>query len=89
MEEEKVVKSGFASDMGDVPGSLVVLAIALFFLCFALYWIVRILHYLVLASGRRTDENGEPTSLHRNYTFQERGPGHEPGALDHLWIYIN
>jgi len=65
MEEEKVVKSGFASDMGDVPGSLVVLAIALFFLCFALYWIVRILHYLVLASGRRTDENGEPTPFIR------------------------
>ena len=61
MEEEKVVKSGFASDMGDVPGSLVVLAIALFFLCFALYWIVRILHYLVLSSGRRVGENGEQT----------------------------
>ena len=65
MEEEKVVSKGFASDMGDVPGSLVVLAIALFFLCFALYWIVRILHYLVLASGRRTDENGEPTPFIR------------------------
>ena len=89
MEEEKVVSKGFASDMGDVPGSLVVLAIASFFLCFALYWIVRILHYLFLSSDRRTDENGEPTSLHQNYTFQERGPGHEPGALDHLWIYIN
>merc|ERR1711990_1035602 len=65
MVEERVVKSGFAEDMGDVPGSLVVLAIALFFLCFALYWIVRILHYLVLASGRRTDENGEPTPFIR------------------------
>merc|ERR1711896_111068 len=63
MEEEKVVKSGFASDMGDVPGSLVVLAIALFFLCFALYWIVRILHYLVLWSGRRVGENGEQTAF--------------------------
>ena len=65
MEEEKVVSGGFAEDLGDVPGSLVVLAIALFFLCFALYWIVRILHYLVLASGRRTDENGEPTPFIR------------------------
>merc|ERR1719352_625001 len=63
MEEEKVVKSGFASDMGDVAGSTVVLAIALFFLCFALYWIVRILHYLVLSSGRRVGENGEQTTF--------------------------
>merc|ERR1711998_485848 len=59
--EEQVVKSGFAADMGDVLGSTVVLIIALFFLCFALYWIVRILHYLVLSSGRRVGENGEQT----------------------------
>merc|ERR1719487_137944 len=61
MEEERVVKSGFAHDLGDVVGSTVVLMIALFFLCFALYWIVRILHYLVLSSGRRVGENGEQT----------------------------
>merc|ERR1711896_54099 len=61
MVEERVVKSGFAADMGDVVGSTVVLFIALFFLCFALYWIVRILHYLVLSSGRRVGENGEQT----------------------------
>merc|ERR1711998_322262 len=61
MEEEQVVKSGFAADMGDVLGSTVVLIIALFFLCFALYWIVRILPYLVLSSGRRVGENGEQT----------------------------
>merc|ERR1719473_1619520 len=59
--DERVVKSGFAADMGDVVGSTVVLFIALFFLCFALYWIVRILHYLVLSSGRRVGENGEQT----------------------------
>merc|ERR1719197_98230 len=63
--EERVVKSGFAADMGDVVGSTVVLIIALFFLCFALYWIVRILHYLVLSSGRRVGENGEQTTFMR------------------------
>merc|ERR1711896_9645 len=63
MEDERVVKSGFAADMGDVLGSTVVLFIALFFLCFALYWIVRILHYLVLSSGRRVGENGEQTTF--------------------------
>merc|ERR1711896_53120 len=59
----RVVKSGFAADLGDVAGSTVVLIIALFFLCFALYWIVRILHYLVLSSGRRVGENGEQTTF--------------------------
>merc|ERR1719331_953552 len=63
--DEQVVKSGFAADMGDVLGSTVVLFIALFFLCFALYWIVRILHYLVLSSGRRVGENGEQTPFMR------------------------
>merc|ERR1719478_849423 len=63
MEEERVVKSGFAKELGDVAGSTVVLIIALFFLCFALYWIVRILHYLVLSSGRRVGENGEQTTF--------------------------
>merc|ERR1719183_1600402 len=65
MVEERVVKSGFAHDLGDVVGSTVVLMIALFFLCFALYWIVRILHYLVLSSGRRVGENGEQTTFMR------------------------
>merc|ERR1719183_2321923 len=63
--DERVVKSGFAADMGDVVGSTVVLIIALFFLCFALYWIVRILHYLVLSSGRRVGENGEQSTFMR------------------------
>jgi sodium-dependent phosphate cotransporter len=56
---------GFAEDLGDVVGSTVVLAIALFFLCFALWWIVRILHYLVLSSGRRVGEDGESTPFIR------------------------
>merc|ERR1719169_370526 len=47
----------------DELGSTVVLTIALFLLCFALYWIVRILHYLVLSSGRRVGENGEQTTF--------------------------
>merc|ERR1719183_134762 len=63
--DERVVTKGFAADLGDVAGSTVVLAIALFFLCFALYWIVRILHYLVLSSGRRVGENGEQTTFMR------------------------
>jgi sodium-dependent phosphate cotransporter len=65
MEEEQVVNKGFAKDMGDVVGSTVVLVIALFFLCFALYWIVRLLHYLVLSSGRAVGENGEQTTFMR------------------------
>merc|ERR1719201_3263442 len=41
MEDERVVNNGFAAELGDELGSTVVLVIALFFLCFALYWIVR------------------------------------------------
>merc|ERR1719201_2898261 len=65
MVDERVVKSGFAADMGDVFGSTVVLIISLFFLCFALYWIVRVLHYLVLSSGRAVGENGDDTRFMR------------------------
>ena len=50
--EGNIVKSGFAADMGDGPGSAVVLVISLVFLCLALYGIVRPLHYVVLSSGR-------------------------------------
>merc|ERR1719238_2558215 len=75
MVEERVVKGGFAHDLGDVVGSTVVLIIALFFLCFALYWIVRILHHLVLASGRRTDENGEQTTFMK---VTQKGLGMHP-----------
>jgi len=63
MVDERVVKSGYAKELGDVAGSTVVLMFALFLLCFALYWIVRILHYLVLSSGRRVGENGEQTTF--------------------------
>jgi sodium-dependent phosphate cotransporter len=63
MEEERIVKSGYARELGDVVGSTVVLMFALFLLCFALYWIVRILHYLVLASGRQSGEGDEQSKF--------------------------
>jgi sodium-dependent phosphate cotransporter len=63
MEEERVVKSGYAKELGDVMGATVVLVFALFLLCFALYWIVRILHYLVLASGRQSGEGEEQSKF--------------------------
>jgi sodium-dependent phosphate cotransporter len=63
MEEERIVKSGYAKELGDVVGSTVVLMFALFLLCFALYWIVRILHYLVLASGRQSGEGDEQSKF--------------------------
>jgi sodium-dependent phosphate cotransporter len=56
MVDQNVIKSGYAKEMGDVVGGTVVLFVALFLLCFALYWIVRILHYLVLSAGREGDE---------------------------------
>jgi sodium-dependent phosphate cotransporter len=64
MVEQRVVKSGYAKELGDVVGSTAVLALALFLLCFALYWIVRILHYLVLTSGR-AGEGDEQTKFMR------------------------
>jgi len=65
MVDEKIVKSGYASDLGDVTGSTVVLLFSLFLLCFALYWIVRILHFLVLNSGRGSGENAEDNKFVR------------------------
>jgi len=62
-EEGRVVKGGFAKDMGDVGGSVLILIISLIFLCIALYWIVRILHYLVLSSGRVESEDGGETNF--------------------------
>merc|ERR1719353_611042 len=59
----QTVIKGFAADMGDVGGSLLVLFLSLLFLCIALYGIVRILHYLVLSSGRLANETGEETCL--------------------------
>jgi hypothetical protein len=65
MVDQRVVKSGYAAELGDVVGSTVVLAFALFLLCFALYWIVRILHYLVLASGRQANGSDENSTFMR------------------------
>jgi sodium-dependent phosphate cotransporter len=60
LEGSTVIK-GFAADMGDVGGSIFVLILSLVFLCLALYGIVRLLHYLVLTSGRLATETGEET----------------------------
>merc|ERR1719258_552166 len=60
LEGSTVIK-GFAADMGDVGGSIFVLILSLIFLCLALYGIVRLLHYLVLTSGRLATETGEET----------------------------
>jgi len=60
-ENGRIVKGGFAKGMGDIGGSVVVLVIALVFLCVALYGIVRILHYLILSSGRMQNEDGSET----------------------------
>merc|ERR1719247_3083416 len=65
MVDQRVIKSGYASELGDVVGGVVVLMFALFLLCFALYWIVRILHYLVLSSGRQVGEGEEDNRFMR------------------------
>lgn len=57
-EEGRILKGGFAKDIGDIGGSIVVLIISLVFLCLALYGIVRVLHYLVLSSGRVETSDG-------------------------------
>merc|ERR1719456_446828 len=70
--EGNVVKSGFAADMGDGTGSAVVLVISLVFLCLALYGIVRLLHYLVLSSGRTQTADGSDSPFVR-YTRKVLG----------------
>lgn len=61
----RIVTGGFSEGLGDVGGSLVVLIISLLFLCFALYGIVRLLHYLILYNGRVQSEDGEETTFVR------------------------
>jgi sodium-dependent phosphate cotransporter len=58
-EDGRVIKSGFSKDLGDEGGAVVVLIISLIFLCAALYGIVKLLHYLVMSSGRATSDDGE------------------------------
>ena len=65
MVDEKIVSKGYAAQLGDVTGSTVVLLFSLFLLCFALYWIVRILHFLVLNSGRGSGESAEDNKFVR------------------------
>lgn len=64
-EGGRIVKGGFAKDLGDTGGSVLILIISLIFLCIALYGIVRILHYLVLSSGRVKTEDGSETAFVR------------------------
>jgi len=51
-EDGRIIKSGFAKDLGDMGGAVLILVLSLIFLCIALYYIVKLLHYLVLSSGR-------------------------------------
>merc|ERR1711988_1471671 len=60
-EDGRVVSGGFAKGMGDAGGSVFILIISLIFLCLALYGIVRILHHLVLSSGRVEGTDGKET----------------------------
>merc|ERR1711988_250242 len=64
-EEGRVVSGGFVKGMGDIGGSVFILILSLIFLCIALYGIVRILHYLVLSSGRVESADGQETPFVR------------------------
>merc|ERR1719428_567235 len=59
-EDGRVIKSGFAKDLGDMGGAVLILVLSLIFLCIALYYIVKLLHYLVLSSGR-AEAQGDQT----------------------------
>jgi len=56
-----ILKDGFAADMGDEVGASLIIVISLIFLCAALYGIVRLLHHLVLSSGRVENADGSLT----------------------------
>merc|ERR1719428_2822129 len=58
-EDGRIIKSGFAKDLGDEGGAVLILVISLIFLCIALYYIVKLLHYLVLSSGRAEAEGDQ------------------------------
>lgn len=49
-ENSQVIKSGILKDIGDSGGGAVGLIISLFALCVSLYYIVKILHHLVIQS---------------------------------------
>jgi len=59
LEDGRVIKSGFSKELGDEGGAVLILILSLVFLCVALYGIVRLLHYLVMSSGRASGEDGE------------------------------
>jgi len=60
-DDGRIVSGGFVKSMGDIGGSIFTLIVALIFLCLALYGIVRILHHLVLSSGRVESADGNET----------------------------
>lgn len=64
-EDGRIISGGFSKGMGDAAGSVLILVISIVFLCAALYGIVRILHYLVLSSGRMESEDGTETAFVR------------------------
>jgi sodium-dependent phosphate cotransporter len=64
-EDGRIVSGGFVKDMGDIGGSVFILIVSLFFLCIALFGIVRFLHLLVLSSGRVLSADGNETAFVR------------------------
>jgi len=59
----QVIKEGFAMDMGDTGGGIFILILSLVMLCLALYGIVKLLHHLVMSSGRAGMESGGESSF--------------------------
>jgi sodium-dependent phosphate cotransporter len=64
-EDGRIVSGGFVKGMGDTGGSVFILIVSLIFLCIALYGIVRVLHHLVLSSGRVQSADGAETPFVR------------------------
>jgi sodium-dependent phosphate cotransporter len=64
-EDGRIIKSGFAKDLGDEGGAVLILVLSLVFLCIALYYIVKLLHYLVLSSGRAEGDGDQETKFVR------------------------
>jgi len=52
-KDASIIKNGFLKDLGDKGGGVVGLVISIIILCIALYFIVKVLHRLVLSSNGR------------------------------------
>merc|ERR1719428_2422249 len=55
----RIIKDGFSKELGDEDGAVFILVLSLILLCVALYFIVKLLHYLVLSSGRAEAQGDE------------------------------